>query len=66
MKYPLLNTIGDYLTFIFKTIGLLYDKKKVNQEESKESGNVEAIITPYMNALTKFREKVKSTKDFGE
>jgi len=67
MKYPLLNSIGDYIIFIFKCLGLSYEKKKSTTEGGSDPQNVEETITPYVDALSKFREKVREagrSKDF--
>jgi len=59
MRYPLMNSIGDYITFIFKVMGVQYEKKTAQTNEGNQSANIEEIATPYIDSLTKFRDRVR-------
>ena len=56
IKFPILNSIGNYITFIFKTLGLIYDKKASNTLNTE---NIEDTIDPFMKVLSDFRIKVR-------
>jgi len=60
IKYPLLMSVATYVSFIFKVMGLFYDDKFTVSEEEGASVNVEQVVAPYIDALSKFRDDVRA------
>jgi len=63
----LLSTIADYITEIFKVFGLI-DQHEIGFPAVSSEANVEQILTPFLNTITKFREDVRTSaraKDHG-
>jgi len=58
LKYPIVNSIGDYIVFIFKCIGVVYEYKAAGSQ-GKTNQNAEEIADPYMKVLSDFRIKVR-------
>jgi cysteinyl-tRNA synthetase len=55
----LLHTVADYITTMFKVFGLI-DQSDIGFPVSAGDSNTEQILTPFLNAITQFREDVRS------
>jgi len=64
----LLNTIADYITEIFKIFGVI-DQQDIGFPTASSETNVEQILTPFLNVISKFRDDVRVSarnKDHGK
>ena len=64
MKIHLLYSIGQYISYILKCLGLVYKTEFLEHFKLNENIvniNVEEILTPFMNALTNFRDEIKDS-----
>jgi len=59
VKYTLLVSVATYVSYIFRCIGLFYDDKLNKTETEGQAVDVEAVIAPYIDAFSNFRDKVR-------
>ena len=56
----LLKNVAAYITSIFDVLGLIAGPEKIGfASSSKESGNTEDLVMPYLDALATFRDEVR-------
>lgn len=55
----LLQGVADYITSMFKIFGLI-DQSDIGFPVSGGDGNTEQLLTPYLDAVTQFREEVRT------
>ena len=63
IKIHILYSIGNFVSHIFKCFGLVYNTDFIEyfKFDSSESGkNAEEILTPFIEATTEFRSKIKT------
>lgn len=62
MKVHLLYSVGNYVAFILKCLGLVYKTDFIEyfKFESDDCQKKEEILTPFIDAITDFRNKIKN------
>lgn len=60
IKVPLLRSVSKYILFVLKTFGLYEEDDTPKEDDGASGANKEEIITPYMNAMSEFRDKIKN------
>lgn len=61
LKIFLVFNIAQYIAFITKALGLIYKTEFIEYFiTSSEEGSKEAIVTPYIDAIAKFRDSIKT------
>lgn len=66
IKLPLVRSVSKYIFFVLKSFGLYEEDDTPKEDAAGDSGaNKEETITPYMNALSEFRDKIKARADEG-
>eukprot|EP00002_Diphylleia_rotans_P021842 TRINITY_DN4261_c0_g1_i1.p1 TRINITY_DN4261_c0_g1~~TRINITY_DN4261_c0_g1_i1.p1 ORF type:complete len:633 (-),score=155.01 TRINITY_DN4261_c0_g1_i1:621-2519(-) len=55
---PLIRSVADYLTHMFKVFGLINDTKEFGFTVA-ETTNTEEILSPFLDAFTQFRDEVR-------
>jgi cysteinyl-tRNA synthetase len=64
IKEPLVRQVSKYVFFILKCFGVYTDDDTPSQA-AEATGDYEQIITPLMNALSQYRDKVKAGANEG-
>jgi len=55
----LLHAVADYITYMFKVFGII-DHDDIGFPVAGADTNAETLLTPFLNAITNFREDVRS------
>jgi len=53
---PLVRTVSKYIFFVLKSFGLYEEDDTPNDAADEGAGSKEETITPYMNAMSEFRD----------
>ena len=62
LKIHLIYSVAHFLSFIFKSLGLVYNTEFIEyfKFETSEGKNSEEVLTPFIDATTTFRSKIKA------
>jgi len=64
IKSPLIEKVADYTIFILNSFGVITDTNSFFSKATEQK-DIEKIITPYVDALCKFRDDVKANAKEG-
>lgn len=65
VKVPLVRCISKYIYSVLKSFGLYEEDDTPKEDDGTSGANKEEIITPYMNAMSTFRDRIKARANEG-
>jgi len=65
IKEPLIRQVSKYVFYILKCFGVYSEDDAPSVLNEEQAVDYEAQITPLMNVLSQFRDKVKQSADEG-
>jgi cysteinyl-tRNA synthetase len=66
IKLPLIRSVSKYILYVLKSFGLYEEDDTPKEDDGASGANKEEIITPYMNAMSEFRDKIKARASEGD